>query len=169
MYFVVTDIFVRFLLSFILWMCFWCVHYGALLSYFIFLIYLVTHYPNYFCKFSLDRLAHVLLLFFCIILLHAPMLVQFSPLTNRVMGVHEGRFSRDPLQVFCAGGHCEQFWHKQGCPLFDVAHPAFPLPTMASFNVQRALKESESSVFKTTLQGALKNGFGEAFMAYDMP
>ena len=36
--------------------------------------------------------------------------VQFSPLTNWVMGVgvgwgHEGRFSRDPLPVFSAGGH----------------------------------------------------------------
>ena len=30
---------------------------------------------------------------------------------------------------FSAGGPFEQFWHGQGCPLFDVVHPAFPLPT----------------------------------------
>ena len=40
----------------------------------------------------------------------------------------DGRFSRDPLPVFSAGGPCEQFWHGHGCPLFDVVHPAFPLP-----------------------------------------
>ena len=45
-----------------------------------------------------------------------------------------------------AGGHCEQFWHGQGCPLLEVVHPAFPLPTRMS----------------PTLQGALKDGFGEA-------
>ena len=45
---------------------------------------------------------------------------------------HEGRFSRDPLPVFSAGGPCEQFSHGQGCPLFDVvAHPPFPLPTLS--------------------------------------
>ena len=46
----------------------------------------------------------------------------------------------------------EQFWHGQGCPLFDVVHPAFPLPTTAS----------------PTLQGVLKDGFGEAVVACDM-
>ena len=65
------------------------------------------------------------------------------------MGGHEERFSRDPLPVFSAGGRCEQFWHVQRCPLFDVVHPAFPLPTTAS----------------PTL---LKNGFGEAVVACDM-
>ena len=25
---------------------------------------------------------------------------------------------------------CEQFWHGQGCPLFDVVQPTFSLPTM---------------------------------------
>ena len=39
------------------------------------------------------------------------------------------------------------------CPLFDVVHPVFPLPTTES----------------PTLQGALKNGFGEAVVACDMP
>ena len=58
-------------------------------------------------------------------------------------GGHEERFSRDPLPVFSVGGPWEQFWHGQGCPLFDVVHPAFSLPTTAS----------------PTLQGALKNGF----------
>ena len=70
------------------------------------------------------------------------------------MGVgHEGRFSRSPLPVLSAGGPCHQFWHWQGCPLLDVVHPAFPLPTTAS----------------PTLQGALKDGSGEAVVACDMP
>ena len=65
----------------------------------------------------------------------------------------EGRFSRDSLPVFSAGGPCEQLWHGQGCPLFVVVHAAFPLPTTAS----------------PTLKCALKNGFGEAVVARDMP
>ena len=44
-------------------------------------------------------------------------------------------------------------WHGQGSPLFDVVHPAFLLPTTAS----------------SALQGALKNYFGEAVVACDMP
>ena len=71
---------------------------------------------------------------------------------NRRNG-HEGRFSRDPLPVFSAGGPCEQFWHGQGCPVFDVVHPAFLLPTTAS----------------PTLQGALVDSFGEDAVACDMP
>ena len=43
--------------------------------------------------------------------------------------------------------------HGQGCPLIDVAYPAFSPLTMAS----------------PTLQGALKDGFGEAVMVCDMP
>ena len=66
---------------------------------------------------------------------------------------HEGRFSIDPLPVFFAGGPCEQFWQEQGCPLFDVVHPAFPLPATAS----------------STHQCALKDGFGEAVVACHMP
>ena len=68
------------------------------------------------------------------------------------LGGHEGRFSRDPLPFVFAGGHCKQVWHGQGCPLFDVVHPAFPLPTTAS----------------PTLQGVLKDGFREADMARDV-
>ena len=71
----------------------------------------------------------------------------------RSSGVHEERFSRDPLSVFSAGGPCEQLWHRQGYPVFDVVLPAVPLPTMASSN----------------LQGALKDGFGEAVVPCDMP
>ena len=33
-------------------------------------------------------------------------------------------FSRDLLPEFSAGGQGEQFWHGQGCPLFDVVQPA---------------------------------------------
>ena len=35
-------------------------------------------------------------------------------------GGREGWFSRNPLPVLSAGDPCEQFWHGQGCPLFDV-------------------------------------------------
>ena len=66
---------------------------------------------------------------------------------------HDRQFSRDPLPVFSAGGHCKQFWHWQGCPLFDLVHPAFLLSTTVS----------------PTLQGAMKDGFGEAVGACDMP
>ena len=84
--------------------------------------------------------------------------VQLSPLTDWIFGGgggegQEGRFCRDPLPVFSAGGLCEQFRHGQGCPLFDVVHPVFPLPTTAS----------------QTLQDALQDGFGEAVVACDMP
>ena len=68
-------------------------------------------------------------------------------------GGHEGWFSRDPLPVFPAVGPCEQFWHGQICPLFDVVHAAFPLPSTAS----------------STLQGALKDGFGQAIVVCDLP
>ena len=60
--------------------------------------------------------------------------------------------SREPLLVFSAGGPCEQFWHGQGCPVFDVVHPAFPLPT----SVAHPPKCPE-------------DGFGEAGVACDMP
>ena len=45
-----------------------------------------------------------------------------------------------------------QYPHGQGYPLFDVVHPAFPLPTTAS----------------STLQGALKDSFRQAVLACDM-
>ena len=73
-------------------------------------------------------------------------------MTDWVVGGHEGRFSRDPLPVFSAGGHFEQFRHGQGCPLFDVVHPPFPLPITAS----------------PTLQSVLKDDFGGAVVACDM-
>ena len=55
--------------------------------------------------------------------------VQFSsiPRLIRSSGGHNRRLRGDPLQVFSAAGHYEQFWHALGCPLFDVVHPAFPL------------------------------------------
>ena len=68
-------------------------------------------------------------------------------------GGHEGRFSRGPLPVFPAGSPCEQLWHEQECPHFHAADPTCPLPTAAS----------------PTLQGALKDGFGEAVVACDIP
>ena len=54
--------------------------------------------------------------------------------------------SANLLLVLSAVGSCEQFWHGQGYQLFGVAHPAFPMPTTA-----------------------LKDGFGEAVVACDMP
>ena len=38
---------------------------------------------------------------------------------------HDGRFSRDPFQVFSARGRCEQFWHRRECPFFDVSKVSF--------------------------------------------
>ena len=43
----------------------------------------------------------------------------------------------------------EQPWHGQGCLLFDVVHPAISL--------------------RTTASPTLKDGFGEAVVAHDMP
>ena len=54
---------------------------------------------------------------------------------------------------FSAGGHFEQLWHGHKCPRFDVLHPAFALPTKAW----------------PTVQGALKESFGEAVLAHDVP
>ena len=45
------------------------------------------------------------------------------------------------FQSSSAGGHHEQFWHGQGCPLFNVDHPAFPLHTMALPILKGALKD----------------------------
>ena len=75
-----------------------------------------------------------------------PRNVQFNPFTDWVVGGQGGLLSRDPLPVFPAGDPCEQFLQGQGSSLFDVVHPAFPLPTTAS----------------PTLQDALMGGFGEA-------
>ena len=79
--------------------------------------------------------------------------VLFSSVANWVHWGGGGQFSRDPLPLFFIGGPCEQFWHGQGCLLFDVVHPTFLLRTTAS----------------PTLQGALKDGFGVAVVVCDMP
>ena len=50
-------------------------------------------------------------------------------------------------------GPCEQFWHGQGCPLFDIVHPAFPLLTTAS----------------PTLHGALMDGLRKTVTVCDIP
>ena len=45
---------------------------------------------------------------------------------------HSVQFSAVPWKMgLLGGGPCEQFWQGQGCPLFDVVHPAFPLLTTA--------------------------------------
>ena len=80
--------------------------------------------------------------------------VQFSLLIDCVIRGrergHDGRFRRDPLLVFfSAGGRGEQFWHGQGCPLFDIVHPAFPLPTIASPTLQGTLKDDSREVAVT--------------------
>ena len=80
------------------------------------------------------------------------MLDQFSSVQSLDRLGRRGDMMDDPLPVFISEGPCEQFWHGQGCPLFDVVHPAFPLPTKAL----------------PTLEGALKDGFGEAVVTCDM-
>ena len=47
--------------------------------------------------------------------------VQFSPLTNWVF---RGTWWMTQQRFFSAGGPCKQFWHRQGCPLFDDINPA---------------------------------------------
>ena len=78
-------------------------------------------------------------------------------LTDWVAGGHEDDSAEILFQDwnwnFSSGGPCEQLWHGQEYPLFDVVPPAFLLPTTAS----------------PILQGALKDGFGEALVACDMP
>ena len=81
--------------------------------------------------------------------------VQFSSVPRPIgsSGGPDRRFSRYSFAVSSAEGHCEQFRHGQGGPLFDVVHPALPLSNTAS----------------STLQGALKDGSGETVVACDMP
>ena len=57
------------------------------------------------------------------------------------------------FQSFSAEGSGEHFLHGNGRLLFDVVLPTFRLPTTAS----------------PTLKVALKEGFGEAVVACDMP
>ena len=84
-----------------------------------------------------------------------PCTTQFTsvPLLIESSATHERWFGIDPLPVFSAGGHCEQFWQGQWCPFSHVVHPAFPLPATAS----------------STLQVALTDGFGEANVGCDLP
>ena len=74
-------------------------------------------------------------------------------MTDWVVGGIRGTIRQRSSQVFSAGSSCVQFWLGQGCPLFDVVHPAFRLPTSPS----------------PILQGALTDCFGEVAMACDMP
>ena len=93
-------------------------------------------------------------IYFCCINIDGRSIVQFisvSRPTGSSRG-HEGRFSGYPLPVFSAEGPCEQFRYGKRCPLFDIVHPAFPLPTTAS----------------PILKGALKDGFGEAVVVCDI-
>ena len=78
--------------------------------------------------------------------------VHFSSFIDWVVG-RDRRLCRDSLPVFSAESPYEQFWHGQGCPVFGTVHPPFFLPTTAS----------------PTLQGALKDGLGEAVVVCDMP
>ena len=93
------------------------------------------------------------------ILAHTFSSVQFSLLTDWVVGGERGGGTWETVQqrpfssLFRWRSSREKFWHEQGCPLLDVAHPAFPMPTTAS----------------PSFQGALKDGFGEAVVACDMP
>ena len=79
--------------------------------------------------------------------------VQFCSLTDWVVWGTWRTIRQTSSSSLFFRRHCEQFWHVQGCSLFDVVHPAFPLPITAS----------------STLQGSLEDGFGEAVVACDMP
>ena len=76
-------------------------------------------------------------------------LLRSASFFHRALKAKVTPVSRDPLPVFSAGGPCEQFWHRQECPLFDPVHR----PNTAS----------------TTPHGALKESFREAAVACDMP
>ena len=82
---------------------------------------------------------------------------RVSTLHVKGLGIEDftvGIWSQDAsFPVFSVGGHCEQFWHGQGCPLFEVVHPAFPLPTTMA----------------PTLQCAMEKSFGEAVVVCDVP
>ena len=54
---------------------------------------------------------------------------------------HETRFSRDSVPVFSVGGHHEQFWYVQGCPVFEVVHTVFPLPTTRPTEICQCLTD----------------------------
>ena len=60
---------------------------------------------------------------------------------GRGLGWHEGPFSRDPLRIFSTRGPWGKIWHGQGCPFFDVVHPAFSLSITTSPTLQRAPKD----------------------------
>ena len=76
-------------------------------------------------------------------------LAKFSSFTDWVVWGDMRDVSAEILfRSFSARDPFEQLWHGQGCPFFDVH-----LPTTAS----------------PTLQGALKDGVGEAVVACDMP
>ena len=51
-------------------------------------------------------------------------------------------FQSKDRECRCTAGHCGQFRHEQGCPLFDVVRPAFPLPITPSHSLQGDLKEA---------------------------
>ena len=63
---------------------------------------------------------------------------------------HRGDMTDDSAEIllhsFLQEALVGSFLHGQGCPLLDVVHPAFPVPATAT----------------ATLQGVLKDGFGEA-------
>ena len=54
---------------------------------------------------------------------------------------HETRFSRDSVPVFSVGGHHEQFWYVKGCPVFEVVHTVFPLPTTRPTEICQCLTD----------------------------
>ena len=81
--------------------------------------------------------------------------VQFSPLADWVVGGREGRFSRDPVPIFFCmrpSGAVPAWAEEMMDGQMIVVNPSFLLPTTAS----------------PTLQGALKDGFGEAVVANDV-
>ena len=67
-------------------------------------------------------------------------------------GKPEGLIRRDFLPVFSAGGYREQFWYGQGCPLFDIVRPEFPLPTTAPWSHKKIFFKVPLSVTASTTE-----------------
>ena len=76
--------------------------------------------------------------------------VKDSPFKARIV-MHATSFCR---RLLSTRGCCQQFWHGQGCPLFDVVRPAIPLPT--TYGVAHPPRSPEGC------------SFGEAVVARDM-
>ena len=79
--------------------------------------------------------------------------VQFKPLTDWVVRGDMREVQQKPSSSFLQEAIVSSYGTGRDLSLFDVVHPAVPLSTTAL----------------PILQGALKDGFGEAVVACDKP